>query len=69
MKALLDKLDPKVKAALKDYFLAVAAAAVSMGISLVLNFAPEHAVVIGALTGPLVRWADKNSKDYGRGSK
>lgn len=68
MKALLDKLDPKVKAAVKDYALAVAAAAVSMGIATILNFAPEHAVVIGALTGPLVKWADKNAKDYGRGS-
>lgn len=69
MKALLDKLNPKTKEALKDYFLAVAAAAITMGISLALNFAPQYAVLIGALTAPLARWADKNSKAYGRGSE
>lgn len=69
MTALLDRFkSPKFKAALKDYALALAASAVSMGIALVLDFAPEQAVLIGAITGPLAKWADKNSKDYGRGS-
>lgn len=70
MTALLDRFkSPKFKAAFKDYALAVAASAVSMGIALILDFAPEQAVLIGALTGPLARWADKNSKDYGRGAE
>lgn len=70
MTALLDRFkSPQFKAAFKDYVLAIAASAVSMGVALILNFAPEYAVAIGALTGPIVRWADKNAKDYGRGTK
>lgn len=64
---LIDKLkSPKFKAAAKDYALAVAASAVTMGIALLLDFAPEYAVLIGAITAPAAKWADKNSKDYGR---
>jgi hypothetical protein len=57
---------PKFKEAFKDYCLAVAASAVTMGVSLLLDFAPEYAVLIGAITAPAVRWADKSSKQYGR---
>ncbi len=52
--------------AAKDYALAVAASAVTMGVSLLLDFAPEYAVLIGAITAPAIRWADKNSPQYGR---
>lgn len=52
-----------------DYVMAVGAAAVTMGIALLTDMAPQYAVVIGALAAPLVKWADKHSKDYGRGSK
>ena len=67
----MDKLikrikSPQFKAACKDYLLAVGASAVTMGISLALDFAPEYAVLIGAITAPAARWADKNSKEYGR---
>lgn len=67
----MDKLikrikSPEFKAAFKDYLLAVGASAVTMAISLALDFAPEYAVLIGAITAPAARWADKNSKAYGR---
>lgn len=63
------KLDAKKKKMIADYVLAVAAAAVTMGIALLTDMAPQYAVVIGALAAPAVKWADKHSKDYGRGSK
>lgn len=67
MRKLIDKIkSPEFKEAFKDYCLAIAASAVTMGISLALDFAPEYAVLIGALTAPAARWADKNSPNYGR---
>ena len=58
----------KHKKAIKDYALAVVAAAVTMGIALATDMAPQYAVVIGALAAPLAKWANRNSKDYGPGS-
>ena len=67
MKDLIARIkSPEFKEAFKDYCLAVAASAVTMGVSLLLDFAPEYAVLIGEITAPAVRWADKNSKQYGR---
>jgi hypothetical protein len=67
MKDLIARIkSPQFQEAFKDYCLAVAASAVTMGVSLLLDFAPEYAVLIGAITAPAVRWADKNSKQYGR---
>ena len=63
------KLTDKQKKAIKDYGLAVVAAAVTMGIGLATDLAPQYAVIIGALAAPLVKWANKNSKDYGVGTK
>ena len=62
------KLSEKHKKAINDYALAVVAAAVTMGIALATDMAPQYAVVIGALAAPLAKWANKNSKDYGPGS-
>ena len=62
------KLSDKHKKAFKDYGLAVLAAAVTMGIGLATDLAPQYAVLIGALAAPLVKWANKNSKDYGVGT-
>jgi mannitol-specific phosphotransferase system IIBC component len=62
------KLSEKQKKAIKDYALAVVAAAVTMGIALATDMAPQYAVIIGALAAPLAKWANKNSKDYGPGS-
>ena len=67
MKDLIARIkSPQFQEAFKDYCLAVAASAVTMGVSLLLDFAPEYAVLIGAITAPAVRWADKSSKQYGR---
>jgi hypothetical protein len=67
MKDLIARIkSPQFEEAFKDYCLAVAASAVTMGVSLLLDFAPEYAVLIGAITAPAVRWADKNSPQYGR---
>ena len=67
MKDLIARIkSPQFQNAFKDYCLAVAASAVTMGVSLLLDFAPEYAVLIGAITAPAVRWADKNSPQYGR---
>jgi hypothetical protein len=67
MKALIEKLKtPQFREAFKDYCLAVAASAVTLGVSFLLDFAPEYAVFIGAITAPALRWADKNSPEYGR---
>lgn len=62
-------LTPKTKKMIIDYFLAVAASAVTMGVALLMNMKPEYAVLIGAVTAPATKWASKHSKDYGRGSQ
>lgn len=67
MKDLIAKIKtPEFKEAFKDYCLAVAASGVTLGVSFLLDFAPEYAVLIGAITAPALRWADKNSPQYGR---
>lgn len=60
------KLDAKKKKMVTDYLLAVAAAAVTMGVALLTDMAPQYAVVIGALAAPATKWASTHSKDYGR---
>lgn len=62
------KLNAKQKRALKDYGLAVLASAVTMGVALLTDMAPQYAIVIGALAAPATKWASKNSKDYGIGA-
>lgn len=57
------------KKAFKDYGLAVSASAITMAVALASELEPHYAVLIGSLAGPLLKWADKNSKDYGVGSK
>jgi hypothetical protein len=56
-------------AATKSYLRALLAAGITMGIALLTDLRPEYAVLIGALAAPLAKWADKNEKEYGRGSK
>jgi hypothetical protein len=62
------KISNKQKRAFKDYGLAVLASAVTMGVSLLTDMAPQYAIVIGALAAPAIKWASKNSKDYGVGT-
>ena len=63
------KLNEKQKKAIKDYGLAIAASAVTMGVALLTDMAPQYAVIIGAVAAPAIKWASKNSKDYGVGTK
>lgn len=65
----MKKLSDKQIKAFKDYGLAVAAAAVTMGVGLATDMAPQYAVIIGALAAPAIKWASKHSKDYGRGAE
>jgi hypothetical protein len=52
-----------------SYLRAILASAVTMGIALAVDIAPEYAVLIGALVAPAAKWADKTEKAYGLGSK
>lgn len=66
MDKLIKKLKSKeFKAAFKSYLRAVLASAVTMGIALATDLAPEYAVLIGGITAPLVKWADKAESDFG----
>ena len=68
MKNLVEKLkSPESKAAFKSYLRAVLASAVTMGLALAADLAPEQAILIGSIAGPLAKWADKTEKAYGLG--
>jgi hypothetical protein len=67
MEDLIKKLkSPEFKAAFKSYARAVAASAVTMGLALAADMAPEYAILIGSVAAPLVKWADKTEKEFGR---
>ena len=67
MKDLVKKLQSKeFKAAFKSYARAVAASAITMGLALATDMAPEYAILIGSVAAPLVKWADKAEKEFGR---
>ena len=57
---------PEFKAAFKSYLRAILASAVTMGLALITDMAPEYAILIGGLTAPIVKWADKTEEDFGR---
>ena len=63
------KLSAKQKAAFKSYFRAVLASAITLGLALAADLAPQYAIMIGAVFGPLVKWADKAESEFGLGSK
>jgi hypothetical protein len=70
MKDLLKKLkSEESKAAFKSYLRAVLASAVTMGLALAADLAPEYAILIGSVAGPLAKWADKAEKEYGLGAE
>lgn len=70
MKNLIAKLkDPKTIAAFKSYFRAVLASAITMGLALAADLAPQYAILIGSVAGPLAKWADKTEREYGLGSE
>ena len=66
----MDKLIKKIKskefkAAFKSYLRAVLASGVTMGIALITDMAPEYAILIGGLTAPAVKWADRAEQEFG----
>ena len=66
LKKLKRKLKkPEFKAAVKSYLRAVLASAVTMGLALVADLAPEYAILIGGLTAPIAKWADRAESDFG----
>ena len=66
MDKLIKKLKSKeFKAAFKSYLRAVLASAVTMGVAFATDMAPEYAILIGGLTAPAVKWADKTEKEFG----
>jgi len=70
MEKLVAKLkDPKTISAFKSYARAVLASAVTMGIALAADLAPQYAILIGSIAGPAAKWADKTEQEYGLGSK
>jgi hypothetical protein len=70
MKDIIAKLkSKKTKAAVKSYLRAVLASAVTMGLALAADLAPEQAILIGSIAGPLAKWADKTEREYGLGAK
>lgn len=56
---------PEFKAAVKSYLRAVLASAVTMGLALITDLAPEYAILIGGLTAPVVKWADRAEVEFG----
>lgn len=70
MNKLIAKLkSPKTVAAFKSYARAVLASAVTMGIALAADLAPQYAILIGSVSAPFAKWADKTEQEYGLGSK
>lgn len=66
MKDLLKKLKSKeFKAALKSYLRAVLASAITMGLALAADLAPEYAILVGSIAAPLAKWADRAEKEFG----
>jgi hypothetical protein len=66
MKKLKKKFQSKeFKAAFKSYLRAVLASAATMGIALITDVAPEYAILIGGLTAPVVKWADRTETEFG----
>ena len=59
------KISDKQKKAIKSYLRAVLASAVTMGIALATDMAPQYAILIGAIAGPAAKWADKAEADFG----
>jgi len=67
VKDLVKKLkSPEFKAAFKSYLRAVLASAITMGIALATDMAPEYAILIGSIAGPAAKWADKTEQGFGR---
>ena len=52
-------------AMLKSYARHIAAAGITVALLLLTDMAPQYAILIGAVAGPAVKWADKQEHDFG----
>jgi len=59
------KLSKKNKAAIKSYLRAVAASALTIGLSIAGDMQPQYAVLLGALVAPLIKALDIKENDFG----
>jgi len=59
----------KNKPAIKSYLRAVLASAVTMGLALAADLAPQYAIIVGSIAAPLAKWADKTEKEFGLSKK
>ncbi len=59
-------LTRKRKAILKSYFRHVLGAGICAALYIFADLAPQYAVLIAAVAGPLVKWADVAEKDFKR---
>lgn len=62
------KITERQKKAFKSYCRAVLASAITLGLALAADLAPQYAIAIGAIFGPLAKWADSAEEDFGRGA-
>ena len=53
------------KAPIRSYLRAVLASAITMGLALAADLAPQYAILIGSIAAPLAKWADKTEKEFG----
>jgi hypothetical protein len=62
---LKNLLTAKRKSLLKSYIRHILGAGVGVALLLLTDMAPQYAVLIGAVFGPAVKWADKAEKEFG----
>jgi hypothetical protein len=58
-------LTPQRQAVLRSYVRHIIGAGVGVALLLLTDLAPQYAILIGAVFGPAVKWADKAEKDFG----
>jgi hypothetical protein len=58
-------LTPRRIAVLKSYARHIVGAGITVALLLLTDMAPQYAVIIGAVAGPAVKWADKAEKEFG----
>ena len=61
----MKKFWKKNQSAIKSYLRAVLASAITMGLALSADLAPQYAIIIGSIAAPLAKWADRAEKDFG----
>ena len=61
----MKKFWKKNQLAIKSYFRAVLASAITMGLALSADLAPQYAIIIGSIAAPIAKWADRAEKDFG----